>query len=252
MAINKGNAAIGSILVAAGVLILIGQRMNIDFARILWPFFVIVPGAILFVTGLVAGKSGRWLSIFGSMGGVTGLLLLYQNSTGYWESWAYAWALVVPGAVGFGQLVHAAFSGDRDAAKLGANLGLAGAIIFLAGAVFFELIVGISGFGRFGLGRYLFPVGLIVLGVLWALSGLLSGRRESPAAPTTPTTPVEPGAPRQAEPVAQVAPEETPASSEPSAQGTPPEQPEQAEPTGEPERQEEDSAHPKADRDHRG
>ena len=45
-------------------------------------------------------------AIAGSIVTTVGSVLLYQQTTGHWESWAYAWALVGPGAAGLGMLVY--------------------------------------------------------------------------------------------------------------------------------------------------
>ena len=38
----------GLLLIVLGVLILIGQMINVDVERLAWPFFVIVPGILVF------------------------------------------------------------------------------------------------------------------------------------------------------------------------------------------------------------
>jgi len=59
----------------------------------------------------------------------------------------------------------------------GGRSALIGAALFVAGVLFFELIVGISGFG-FGLGgRYGWPLGLVLVGVLLLAGGLSYRRR---------------------------------------------------------------------------
>ena len=50
-----------------------------------------------------------------------------------------------------------------------------GAALFLVGTFYFELVVGISGLG-IGFGRFGWPLGLVVLGIL-LVGGLLYRRR---------------------------------------------------------------------------
>src|SRR3712207_8032989 len=52
----------------------------------------------------------------------------------------------------------------------GRHLTLIGAVLFLAGAFFFELVVGISGFG-FGLDRFALPLLLVILEMLLLAGG---------------------------------------------------------------------------------
>jgi hypothetical protein len=51
-----------------------------------------------------------------------------------------------------------------------------GAALFLVGTFYFELVVGISGLG-IGFGRFGWPLGLVVLGILLLVGGLLYRRR---------------------------------------------------------------------------
>jgi hypothetical protein len=108
---------------------------------------------------------------------VTGLILLYQDATGHWESWAYAWALIAPGAVGLGLLLFGLLGGRRGLIDAGARAALAGLAIFLVGAVFFELILNIGG-DHFGQpGRVALSIVLVVFGLLWLAPNLRPFRR---------------------------------------------------------------------------
>lgn len=154
---------IGVVLVALGCLFLVGQFTDLDMGRYLWPFFVIVPG-LMFFAGMAAGGSrSSGLAIPGSIITTIGLILLYQNLTDHWESWAYAWALI-PAAVGVGLLIHGNLSHDPKIVASGRHLVTIGLVMLVAFGAFFELILGISGY-RFG-GQWLWPVALIAAGVL--------------------------------------------------------------------------------------
>ena len=165
------NLATGIILVAAGILLLVGKLFGISLGSYLWPFYIIIPGVLLFVFALTTEGSGEGLAITGSLVTMVGLVLLYQNTTNHWQSWAYAWALVAPTSIGLGQVVYGSLKSRENIVKSGLRLAKVGGIIFLIAAVFFELVIGISGFGYFG-----WPLLLIGSGVLLLLRNLMSGR----------------------------------------------------------------------------
>jgi hypothetical protein len=167
---DNSGVAIGVILIAIGILFLASQFLGAVLGQYLWPFFVIVPGAALVVWGLVSkNPAGEGLTIFGSIVTVTGLLLFYQNVSGHWASWAYAWALVAPGGPGLGQLLYGAAKGRNDLVASGWRTLRVGLIMFVVFGAFFELVLGISGFG---MGRYAWPVFLIGLGLVLLVSNL--------------------------------------------------------------------------------
>ncbi len=160
---NLPALAGGLILILLGLLFLIGQFFRIDLAGFLWPFFILVPGVLVFLYALsLSDATGEGLAVFGSLVSVTGLLLLFQNTTGLWASWAYAWSLVIPTSIGLGQWIFGARKGRPDIARIGARLMWVGLAIFLAGFIFFELIIGISGLS---LGQWVWPLVLIILGI---------------------------------------------------------------------------------------
>ena len=92
---------LGVMLVLLGIIALVGQALQWRLQAILWPFFIIVPGVLLFLfaTGIEGGLGEPLAMVSGIITGV-GLLLLYQSLTGHWASWAYAWALVAPTSSG--------------------------------------------------------------------------------------------------------------------------------------------------------
>jgi drug/metabolite transporter (DMT)-like permease len=127
---------------------------------------------------------------------MVGLVLLYQNATDHWESWAYAWALVGPGGSGIGMLLYGTRSGDRKMARDGFWTLLTALGIFGVGLLFFEGILGISG-DRLPLPTWVMPVAVIGIGVLVLVRGLTFREQRGPAwgteeggsetpAPTTP------------------------------------------------------------------
>ncbi len=161
----------GAALILFGLLMLVGQLLHVDFLGLLWPFFIIVPGLALFLAALVAsGKGGEPLAIIGSIITMVGSILLFQNVTGLWATWAYAWALIAPTSIGLGLLVWGAVKGHQDKVKEGLNLAGIGLVIFFVAGAFFELVVGLSGFG---LGPLALPLLLIGLGIVLILVNLV-------------------------------------------------------------------------------
>ena len=158
--INRNNLIVGAMLIAFGLMIIGGQLLNIRIGRFLWPFFIIIPGALLlsfaFSKKVVNGEP---LAILGSMTTTLGLMLLYQSVTGHWASWAYSWALLAPTSIGAGLWLYGSRKDRPDMVSSGKTVVTVGLIIFLVGAVFFEMLLSIS-----KLGGILTPLLLIGLG----------------------------------------------------------------------------------------
>ncbi|MFP4320970.1 MAG: hypothetical protein ACLFTK_00805 [Anaerolineales bacterium] len=79
-------------LVAIG-LIALGLMLVIPLGQ-LWPLFVVLPGLAI-LAGFYAWptKLAAPLALIGTVTTGTGLILLFQSLTGYWESWIYIWTL---------------------------------------------------------------------------------------------------------------------------------------------------------------
>ena len=165
---------LGAILIALGLVFFAGQQLNIDLADAAWPFYVVAPGLALMAFGLTQAR-GSGLTIAGSMLAMIGLVLLYQNATDHWESWAYAWALVAPGGSGIGMLLYGTRTGDARMARDGFFTILTAIGLFAAGLVFFEGIIGISG-DRLPLPQWALPAAIMVIGLLLLLRGFTARR----------------------------------------------------------------------------
>jgi len=169
------SLAIGIVMIVLGILFLLGQVFHISLGRLLWPLWIMVPGAVVLLVGLSSdGEAGEAMSIIGSIVTLVGAVLFYQNASGHWESWAYAWALVGPTAVGLGLLMHGALKGHPDKVKSGRDAIRVGLIMFAIGAIVFELVIGISGFG---LGRLGLPILLIVAGLAFLARNIVGSIR---------------------------------------------------------------------------
>jgi hypothetical protein len=175
---SSGAATLGGILIVLGLVLFAGQQLNFDIGHAAWPFYVIAPGLALATLGLTQ-RRGSGLTIAGSVVTMIGLVLLYQNATDRFESWAYAWALVGPGGSGIGMLLYGTRSGDRKMARDGFFTILGALGLFAVGLVFFEGIIGISG-ERLPLPQWVLPVAVILLGVVVLLRGLTYRRPADP------------------------------------------------------------------------
>jgi hypothetical protein len=176
-----GETALGGLLLLLGVLVLLGQALDLDLGRVGWPVFVIVPGLGLLGLGLAAtGRLGEVLAMVGGVVTVTGLVLLVQNATDRFETWAYAWTLVLLGGTGIGRLLVGVVRGRSDLVAGGGWLLGAGLAGFLVLAVFFEVVIGIGGHRSGAAGRYTLAALLILAGLVLLGRRLLvaSGTRE--------------------------------------------------------------------------
>ncbi len=168
--------AIGLVLVLLGVALFAGQLLDVGIDDIGWPFFVIAAGlAVLAVGLLVANEQG--MVIGGTIATTVGLVLLYQNETDRWESWAYAWALVGPAASGLGLALWGARSGNGGDVRNGTWGLLGGLALFAVGFLFFEGVIGIGG-DQLNLPEWVLPAAVIGIGVVVLGRGLLE-RREA-------------------------------------------------------------------------
>ncbi len=174
---RAGSTGLGVILIAIGLLFLLGQVMGVEVSRSGWPFFVIVPGLVLLAYGVLEARTrAGGLAIPGMIVTTVGLLLLYQSTTGHWESWAYAWALVAPTSVGLAIALLGIVNGNVRQARGGVWTAGAGLVLFLAFAAFFEGVLHLSG-RDFGLvGSVGFPLMLILLGLLLLVARIMPER----------------------------------------------------------------------------
>jgi hypothetical protein len=173
-----GETAVGGLLLLLGILVLVGQALELDVGEIGWPLFVIVPGLGLLGLGLATpGRLGEVLATVGGVVTMTGLVLLVQNATDQFDTWAYAWTLVVLVGAGIGRWLSGVVRGRGELAASGAWLIAAGLVGFLGLAVFFEVVVGLSGHRSGAAGRYVLAALLILAGLGLVGRRLLTARR---------------------------------------------------------------------------
>ncbi len=176
---ERGGVVVGGVLIVLGLLFLAERAFGIEIGRFGWPLFVIVPGVLLLAASLaVAGREGSGLAVAGAITTVVGLVLAFQNTTGLWATWAYAWALVGPGATGLGLIVFGLAKGYPDLVSGGIKSLGTGLALFAVFGIAFEGIIGLSG-EPFLVGSDLLPIGLIGLGVLLVGWTFIAGRQRA-------------------------------------------------------------------------
>ena len=158
---RRTNLIGGIVLILVGVYFLavqlfpeLGPTLNIEFS---WPLILVGVGGFLLLFGLLVNAPDMAVPacIVAGIGGI----LYYQNMTGDWASWAYAWALI-PGFVGVGIILAGLFGGTfRQSLRDGGTLILISLILF---AIFSSFLGGKSYLGVY------WPVLIILLG-LWLL-----------------------------------------------------------------------------------
>jgi hypothetical protein len=150
----------GILLILLGLFFLALQMMPESMAwlriEMSWPLIVMGVGVFLLVFGLLVGAPG--MAVPACVVGGIGALLYWQNVTGNWESWSYAWALI-PGFVGIGVILTGLLGGEklRDSLEGGFWLILISMVMF---AIFGSFLGGLTLFGSY------WPALLIVLGLV--------------------------------------------------------------------------------------
>lgn len=170
---NAGALIAGTILIIFGLLALVPRLFDMIDWGFLWPFIIIGFGVVFFVAMFAGGKQTAAFAIPASIISGIGLILLFQNITGRWESMSYFWALIIL-SVGVGIYIMGWYGGDANQKRSGFQVMKVGFILFIIFGAFFEML-----FSSFS--NILFPVLLILLGVylVFSRSGLL-GRKASP------------------------------------------------------------------------
>ncbi len=187
---RNGALVGGTLLISFGLLSLVSQLFrNVINWSYIWPLIVVVVGALFFAGMFLGGRSVSGLAIPGAIIAGIGLVLLYQNLTGHWESWAYSWALIII-FVGLGIFLAGLYARDEGQRRSGANLMKIGFILFVVFGAFFEMIFSMD--RSLGFRGVLFPALLILLGlylIVRRLGLLPGGKSEETAAPTPPEPP---------------------------------------------------------------
>jgi len=160
---QRSTAVAGVLLILLGAWFLAAQIVPGLKDWFDWPFIIIGVGVFLLILGLLTNTPD--LAVPACIVGGIGGLLSWQNATGNWESWAYAWTLI-PGFVGVGVILSKILSRNvRHGLGEGGTLIMISLIMFLV----FGSFLGPLGLGP--LGSY-WPVLIIGLGVLMLIRTL--------------------------------------------------------------------------------
>ena len=186
---SNGPLVAGTLLIALGALALLSQvfRSVISWST-LWPLAIIVFGGLFFAGMFAGGRQVSGLAIPGAIITGIGLVLLYQNLTGHWESWAYSWSLIVL-FVGAGIYLMGAYGGDVGQRLSGVKLMKLGFVLFVIFGAFFEMIFSMD--RSLGMRGVLFPSLLILLGIYLVVQrlGFLGGNKDTAAESLPPEPP---------------------------------------------------------------
>jgi len=163
---SRRTSIVGGLLLILLGLAFFGARLVPGFRLwFSWPLFIIGFGLFLLIIGLVSGQAGTAIPacIFGGLGA----LLYWQNLTGRWDTWSFAWTLF-PGFVGIGMLL-AGLLGEKPGEMF------RGGVIMLVISAGLFLVAG-SFLGGLRLGAY-WPILLIALGVALLIGQFAFRRR---------------------------------------------------------------------------
>ncbi len=162
---GAAGAAFGVAMIVIGGLWLAGRTLDVDVWDYGWPLFIILPGAVLLIVGLAArGAAATAAMVPGAIITMVGLVLLYQDANDHYESWAYAWALISPGAVGAALWLAGVRNDKPGQRRAGLALMRVGLAVFLVGFFILEGLVGISDRDLGVVGDYALPFLLIAAG----------------------------------------------------------------------------------------
>lgn len=161
---NRGGLILGAILIAAGILFFVGQVVDFLNMGDFWPFIIIGVGVAFFAGMVLGGKSAGPLAIPGSIISGVGLILLVQNALGWWETWSYAWGLIIV-AVGVGIAIYGYWSDKPESVKGGWETARVGLVLFLVFGFIMEFVFSYTGVSNRG-SLLLWSALLALLGVV--------------------------------------------------------------------------------------
>jgi len=105
---SKSAIVVGAILIALGIYFLVTRFAPGFLGAFSWPYIIIGVGVVFLVIALATWTPGLTVPacIIGGIGGI----LYWQNQTGAWDTWSYAWALI-PAFSGVGVFLNETMEG---------------------------------------------------------------------------------------------------------------------------------------------
>jgi hypothetical protein len=105
-----------------------------------WPMWIVAFGLLFLLAGMIGGAPG--MAVPGAIIAGIGGILYYQNATGEWSTWAYAWTLI-PGFAGVGTFLAYSLRGNfRRAFREGGGAIVTSLLLFGIFGGFFYSVVG--------------------------------------------------------------------------------------------------------------
>jgi hypothetical protein len=165
----------GLLLVAVGIFFLLEEVFGLRLSSAAWPFYIIAPGVVLLIGAISnEGSFGEPLAILGGIITGTGLLLAYQDATDTYESWAYAWALIVPASAGAGLLIYGICKRRSDKVRAGLAVTIAGVVL----CIVFKLgLTAATSIDFVQISSRVWPLFLIGVGVALLAGSFIGARR---------------------------------------------------------------------------
>jgi hypothetical protein len=165
---SKSGIVVGTLLILLGVFFLVTRFVPDIFDFLSWPFVIIGVGVVFGVVSLITWTPGLMVPacIIGGIGGI----LYWQNASGAWWTWSYAWTLI-PGFVGVGVAMNELLEGRplRALVEGGWPILVSLLLFFLFGS----FLGGLPWRGPW------WAIVLIIMGVLIILRPLVRGRKGS-------------------------------------------------------------------------
>jgi len=170
MSISRGRLSLSLVLIGLGAWQL-AVNISPDFHNLVysqqyWPLNVVGFGAFMGLIGLLTWSPG-WFIPACIVAGIGGLLY-YQNLSGDWSSWSYAWTLI-PGFVAAGLLLLGLAHWERGPV-IGAGWTLFASLVLFG--IFGSTLGGLPIAGTVG------AAAVILLGLMFLVSPLL--RKKQP------------------------------------------------------------------------
>lgn len=116
---KRSSLAWGFIFIIFGAFLLLNQIVPGLKLIFDWPWIIMGVGVVFLLLAIFTKNGG--LAVPGCIVGGVGAILFYQNLTGNWETWAFAWTLI-PGFVGVGIGLASIISPDETPNGLTASL----------------------------------------------------------------------------------------------------------------------------------
>lgn len=155
------NRRTGMALVGVGILFVLLRVTGFTFGSLMWPLWVLLPGAFMLFAAFKDGDPHSELVVPGAIVGGTGAILFFLNMTDRWEAWSYMWALY-PVFVGSALYYTGRANGDEKLMRSGKQTARTGLYMLVGFGLMFELLI----FGGLGfLDSALLPAILIGAGL---------------------------------------------------------------------------------------